>query len=450
MTARGCACGLALLLATAPAPASARARRASVARPAATADTRRVAPVALDQAEVLAPFFRALQRLEAQPASVAAELTRVRVLHFGDSHTAADYWTGRLRALLQARFGDAGPGLLLPARPWRGYVHAGVRLGFSREWPAASLRDAQGDVRVGLAGAALQVPLEEALSVRGCFDGFDVLSLGAGDAPGLGLLPAAPDEHDDFACAATGDGLGIVDFAPDSQPVTLPSGERLHVASQRDLRARMPLELRVHVPEGQRLLGVELYTGRSGVVYDELGLNGAELTDLLRWDAGLRRALLERARPDLIVLAYGTNEMGRAESTLASYREQAATVLRTLAQESGAPLLVVGPPDRGARRRTTARRLAHQAPLVVDALRLAARDVGAAFWDARAAMGGAGSVSTWRRRGLSQPDLVHFTRPGYERLAELMAAALLGAYDDFRLRATAAHPAWQGAPAEAP
>jgi lysophospholipase L1-like esterase len=174
------------------------------------------------------------------------------------------------------------------------------------------------------------------------------------------------------------------------------------------------------------------------VLYAELGLNGAEVTDLLRWDPDLRRLLLARARPDLIVLAYGTNEMGRGDLTLDAYREQAASVLRLLAEEGGAPLLVLAPPDRGARRRTTARRLAQQAPVIFEGLRLAARDAGAAFWDTRAAMGGPGSIAAWRRRGLAQRDLVHLTRPGYERLGDLLGDALLSAYFEYRAPLAAA------------
>jgi len=49
-------------------------------------------------------------------------------------------------------------------------------------------------------------------------------------------------------------------------------------------------------------------------------------------------------------------------------------------------------------------------------------------------MGGAGSIARWQRQGLAQRDLVHLTGRGYERLGDLMADAILGAFDDFRSR----------------
>ena len=64
--------------------------------------------------DALAPFYAAL--------STASSKT-VTVLHYGDSPTTADLITGDVRSLLQQRFGDAGHGYLLPAKPWAWYGH---------------------------------------------------------------------------------------------------------------------------------------------------------------------------------------------------------------------------------------------------------------------------------------------------------------------------------------
>ena len=69
----------------------------------------------------LGPFFDRLAALE------RGETRRVRVLWLGDSHVAADLLTGHARRLLQARFGDAGPGLVMPGNPWRFFRHDRAR-----------------------------------------------------------------------------------------------------------------------------------------------------------------------------------------------------------------------------------------------------------------------------------------------------------------------------------
>ena len=61
------------------------------------------------------------------PPFARRKTARVRPrLFYGASHVASDTYTGRLRRLFQARFGDAGHGFVLPAKPWRYYRHRDV------------------------------------------------------------------------------------------------------------------------------------------------------------------------------------------------------------------------------------------------------------------------------------------------------------------------------------
>ena len=59
----------------------------------------------------------------------------------------------------------------------------------------------------------------------------------------------------------------------------------------------------------------------TGVTYEELGINGAQASIVLGWNEETLRSNIERRNPALIVLAYGTNEAGRKDWTLESYRE---------------------------------------------------------------------------------------------------------------------------------
>ena len=79
----------------------------------------------------LTALARATGTLRAVPAELTAygELTpypaperRLTILQLGDSHTAADFFTGRVRARLQEAFGDGGDAFLVPGAP-----HVGVR-----------------------------------------------------------------------------------------------------------------------------------------------------------------------------------------------------------------------------------------------------------------------------------------------------------------------------------
>ena len=65
-------------------------------------------------------------------------------------------------------------------------------------------------------------------------------------------------------------------------------------------------------------------------------------------------------------------------------------------------------------------------------VRKAALRAGCAYWDQQAAMGGRGAMARWVRAGLGQYDYVHFTSPGYKKLAELLFAQLMAEYGKFQ------------------
>jgi len=386
---------------------------AAAGRKAGPPPPRPPAPTRILHPQALAPFLEALARLE------TARGRTVRILQFGDSHTAADYWTGRIRQRLQARFGDGGPGCILPARPWRGYPHEGVGILAGQAWAAQCLRSSECDGWVGLTGASLAPVPGETFVLKAAFGEFRVQLLGPGGAAvGASLTPADPVFPADPPAPAP---------VPLRSSDSIQEGKCLEIFAQAVPDGAGPRRLALTLPEGSRLLGVDLLSGAPGVIYDELGVNGAELLDLDRWNPRLRRALLARVHPDLIVLAYGTNDMGLGAPARATYQTDVRGLLLALKDESGAPILVVGPLDRLGRKRRPRAALKAGAAWVDQALKEASAQAGCAFWDARQAMGGYGSMLKWRRAGLAQKDLVHLNGAGYQRLGDQMADALLEA-----------------------
>src|ERR1041384_682428 len=75
----------------------------------------------IDPAGDLAYFYDALELTERRTAGAIT-----RIVHYGDSPTTADMITGDVRDMLQRRFGDAGHGFSLVAKPWEWYEHRGV------------------------------------------------------------------------------------------------------------------------------------------------------------------------------------------------------------------------------------------------------------------------------------------------------------------------------------
>ncbi|MDP2997800.1 MAG: SGNH/GDSL hydrolase family protein [Bryobacterales bacterium] len=352
----------------------------------------------------LIPFFERLYRHERGEATEP-----VRILHFGDSHTAADEWTGALRALFQQQFGDGGAGFSFAGKPFLGYRRLDLRSGATRAWTTDGLVGKNGDGQSGLGGISIttRLPRQEVFLVAGCSN-VEVFFL---QQPGGGNLMLYDN------------GSPVEKFATSGEPgpgyhryTTAPGLHRLEL----ETLDRAPVRLYGWVTENPR-----------GVTYEALGINGAQASIVFRWDEALLADQLARRAPALIVLAYGTNEAGSPDWTGASYRLMFSALIQRLRQAApAASILVIGPPDRLIRARgqwTPHPRI----DMIAAAQREAALGAGCAFWDLREKMGGKGSMRKWVLAGMAQYDHVHFTAPGYRLLGETCYRDLIGQYAAF-------------------
>src|SRR5262249_47460415 len=101
------------------------------------------------QPAALVPVFEQLLQLTSTPEAP------VHILHFGDSHTASDDLTARLRQLLKERFGDGGSGFSFAGHPFKSYRRFDVRGGGTPGWRTAGLPASGKDGYVGLGGVSI-------------------------------------------------------------------------------------------------------------------------------------------------------------------------------------------------------------------------------------------------------------------------------------------------------
>src|SRR5579863_7516331 len=99
----------------------------------------------------LVPFFEQLLRQSSKPETPAP----IHIMQFGDSHTAADMWTGGLRDLFKEKFGDGGGGFSLAGHPFLGYRRFDARGGGSTAWTSEGLRTGNGDGWFGPGGVSI-------------------------------------------------------------------------------------------------------------------------------------------------------------------------------------------------------------------------------------------------------------------------------------------------------
>jgi lysophospholipase L1-like esterase len=381
-------------------------------------------PVEDPSGRALADFHAALHRTQ-----VGQEQTRI--VFYGASHVASDLFTGALRQRLQHRFGEAGAGFVLPAQPWRYYRNAGVHFEQSRGFVAFRIKERSPQAGVyGLAGAALDArrnkPGLGAITTRenggllGYASRFELFYM---KQPGGGHLSVSIDGQRSHRLATASKRV-----EPGYESLKAPDGPHR-------------VELRTAGDGPVRVFGLALERDRPGVILDTLGIPGTRARDHLYWDDAFYREHLARRRPDLIVLAYGTNESGDDDAPVAQYEADLRRVVeRARAVAKGASCLLIGPSDRPLRGDDGSfgpRPLTDQ---IIDVQRRVSIDLGCGFFDLRRFMGGPMSMLRWvaAEPAFGTSDYVHFTQAGYERLAAVLYDALLQGFEDASPRPAAA------------
>ena len=391
-----------------------------------------ISPVFVDDANSLDPFFAALWQLEQanqaqnQPGGV------VTVLHYGDSPTTADLITGDVRAQLQHRFGDAGRGYTLIAKPWAWYGHRGVEIG-DHGW---KMRTGVGLMRegiYGLGGAAFE-------GQPGAWSKFR-------------LTESEQSAVDVEYLARPGGGAFAVEA--DDQRITeqTTAAETQATAS---VRVELPIgtkSVSIRPTSGSvTLFGADFRRGPRGLLYDSLGLNGATVTVLARvLQPVLWKQEIDRAQPALIVVNYGSNESSFGSFVHKQYAAElrlAIQRLRVAAPE--VPILVMSPMDRGERGGLDEIRTMPTIPEIVAIQRQVAAETHCAFFDTYDAMGGDGTMSRWYAATprLVTADFLHPTPQGATIVASRFVDQLGLGYNRWKMQHGIPLPA--AAPAPAP
>ena len=384
---------------------------------------------ALERPAALRRFFESVARLEA-----GASQDDVRIVQFGDSHTAADIETAVIRRALQGRFGDGGRGYVALGKPWKGYIQEGVRSGMSTDWNPERGKLAKGkfsgDGLYGLAGIGVET---HAHGARAWTD----INAKTARTEVAYLEQPNGGSFDVFL-----DGVRLVRISTKGDHTT--SAFRTFDVSE---SAAHQLEVRSTGDGDVRVFGVSLDRAQPGIVFDALGINGARVTTCLQWNETHWAEQLRHRNPSLVVLAYGTNESTDESMPAETYERQLVDLLGRVARAvPSASCLLMGPPDRAVKDGETWSTSTKLKEVIVSQRRVA-EAAGCAFYNQLEAMGGEGTVAGWAQEDppRAQKDRVHLTREGYAQIGSSFASDVMRSYASWRrelgLPPTTARPA---------
>jgi lysophospholipase L1-like esterase len=433
-----------------PAP---QAHVASAPPPAV--DSGAAAPAATTPQPVVEISTVPLQSSTIPPGNPTAKIQGQRglvILQIGDSHTAADYFTGELRQKLQARYGNGGVGYLDAGKPHIGVRSGAMKITASPGWSYHSIQRSDNIAEFWLSGFnAVATASGEALTFASDTPvPFDSIEIEALRQPGGGSIDISLDGAVKSSADLSGNGV---------EPVVL----RLRPDGAPSDRVRQ-IEIRTRGAGVVSVASIGIYQKQSGVSYNNIGYPGATIDLVNKFDEKLMADGLRRLDPQIVVLVFGTNEASKPNLDAARYeRNYEKAVARIRAALPNTQIVLVGPPD-GAERpphclgKGPADAACHPAPpsdgalytepadcdwhtiahldLVRDVERKIAERHGFVYWNwasinpNQCAAHQLVAVSP----PLMTPDHVHFTPAGYVKGADLFLNVLIPVIDKLQVR----------------
>ena len=366
---------------------------------------------------------------------------RLTILQIGDSHTAADFFSGRVRDRLQEAFGSGGDAFVVPGKPHLGVRSALFSSDASDDWTYEALQRSDDHKRFHVSGFnAVSHHASAALTVRSRnARAYDYADVDFVTQPGGGRAEVLLDGAPAGEIALDGESGHVVPFA-----ARMKNGQTFH-----------ELVVKALDDSAVAVTGFKLGRDGDGVSYLSIGYPGATVQLLQKLDGGNLADDMREIRPDVVVLAFGTNEGFNDNLDVGIYIQQYEQIVRRLqALRPGLKIVIVGPADAArpsgqchaagvgehcastggvqtASAEVGSGNCRFPVPpklnLVREAQRKLAQKIGAAFWDWSSVQPGPCGAQVWAAANppLMAHDYVHMTLDGYKQSADRFADFLI-------------------------
>jgi lysophospholipase L1-like esterase len=353
--------------------------------------------------------FAALEQAEQKP---------MRIVHYGDSQIEEDRITGTIRERLQERFGGNGPGLMPARKLSTPHMSGSSSAKLQRFFNYGGQSNRASGRLYGPFADFTRLDTVTTLSFRQSTrkdqrpSSFERVTLLAGNVQGK------------FSVSSQGDQRRL---EKDATPLHFIRYELPDSSTRVTLTASGYADL----------YGV-LLDSKTGVRMDNVAMRGCSGTIFTTMDGAQLRNFYREENVRLILLQYGGNSVPylKTDKTISNYKESIRKQIRYMQELAPkAKIIFIGPSDMATTingKRQTYPKLAG----VVDSLRAAATECGAAYWDIYGVMGGDGSMTQWvaARPPLAGPDHIHFTLAGARKVGDMFCDAFFLYYEYYKWR----------------
>ena len=348
---------------------------------------------------------------------------RINVVHIGDSHLQADFFSGSVRQKLQRQFGNAGRGLIFPYRIAKSNEPASYKSTSNTTWNSKRNVFYDNPLPIGVSGFTMETA-----------DSLAEVDVIIKDQPGLGYSfsklalfhDKGIENYDITVCDEVNCERGILK-STDSSSNAFVSELKLDKPMQEIiLRNRQSDTSKQHVT---RIYGLLLENDSAGVLYNMIGVNGAEYKHYNM--SKYFTTQLTYLQADLIILSLGTNEAFSAGFDRVAFNNNIDTLVMNIkASNPNAVFLFTTPGDSYRKSRKGRVKNPDMKVARVTIINYCQQH-NLAYWDWYEIMGGYGSMANWFLMKLAQKDRVHYNGRGYMIQGDLLYRALMKGYNQY-------------------
>lgn len=353
-----------------------------------------------------------------------ARVKHVRIIHLGDSQLEGDRMTSTLRERFQTTFGGHGVGMIPAQQPVGTYT-------LSQSISPASIKrvcaygpaDWHGNHhRYGVMASMTRIEGSATITVK---------------ANGNEKFPHSQKFK---KITVYGKGSGSVSAKVGEEKYSLkPDTEKSDVT--RFFTVSLPnyaSHATISISGSMDVYGIMLDDDK-GISIDNVPMRGASGTFFTSIDANTIEPFFKHENVGLIILQYGGNSTPylKTEKAIENYKQNMKKQIALFRKMSpNSKILFIGPADM-ATRIGGVKQSYPMMPAITKALREAANEEGAAYWDMFSVMGGMNSMVKWadeEQPPLAGKDYIHFTQLGAQKMTDYLFETLHMYYKFYRFR----------------
>jgi lysophospholipase L1-like esterase len=377
---------------------------------------------------ILYPVFAALEQAARGPGTS-------HVLHFGDSQIEGDRMTSLIRTRLQEKFGGSGPGLVA-ARPLVNSFSIGQEYSESmKRYALFAGRDTLiKHRRYGIMAtiSRFSLPVEDSLIKN------TEIKTGWISLSKAGGAYAKSRQYSSMRMFYGYNRRSFeVKLFADDVPVrsdSFPVSDRLKVARWNFAQTPGKIMMIMNGADSPDIFGVSLES-ETGVQVDNISMRGSSGTVFGGISYGSFKPMLDSLNVKLILLQYGGNTVPyiKSKESAERYGKDFQNQINFLKKQvPGVGIILLGPSDMSEKVKGKMQTHAHLED-VRDALKKAAFESGAAYFDIYEVMGGRNSMVQWveGEDRLAGSDYVHFTPGGAKLIAQKFINSFMEDYQAY-------------------